>query len=105
MTYKADANEVYAIVESRGFGERHRLVDERNGVSNFSGVVATENGTFSLANAGSSSVMSLDSNGNILRNETCRCEVSGFYPVRNSVFQLTSGVESAGLSVRCQFYR
>jgi hypothetical protein len=86
-----DANEVFAIWDAAGGAIRRPLADVSQGVASPIGVVSSENRIL-VANTGSTATV-LDATGRFLKTLHCDCTISGVYPLRNSVFRLTDGVD------------
>jgi hypothetical protein len=86
------ADEVFAIWNPAGGAVRRLLADKAQGVSSPAGVVVSDDRMY-VGNAGSGSVMTLDSNGRFLRNQSCGCTISGVFPLRDSLFRLTDRVD------------
>jgi DNA-binding beta-propeller fold protein YncE len=89
------ANEVFAIWDAGGAAVRQFLAGARDGVSNPAGVAVSTNNRIYIANADSSSVMALDPSGGYLKTQNCACNVSGLYPLKDSVFRLTDRFDRA----------
>ena len=85
----AKANQVFSILDARGSGVRQLLLDETGGVSNPTGVTVSNANQILLTNAGSETIMTLDSTGRLLRTERCSCELAGLFPLRDSVYRLS----------------
>ena len=87
------ANEVFAIGDAGGGAVRRLLADDREGVSNPAGVAVSSGNRIYVANAGTNTALVLDSSGRFLKAEHCDCRISGLYPLRDSVFRLTEGMD------------
>jgi DNA-binding beta-propeller fold protein YncE len=87
------ANEVFAIWDAGGGAIRQPLADATDGVSDPTGVAISSANRIYVANAGSATTMVLDSNGRYLKTHQCSCTISGVYPLRDSVFRLTDGID------------
>lgn len=85
------ASEVFAVWDVRGAATRQFLLGERDGVSSPSGVTVSARNDIYVGNAGS--VITLDSAGRLKRAQTCACNPSGFYWLRDSVFRLTDRLD------------
>jgi hypothetical protein len=85
----AQTNEVFFLLQPKGDAVRTFVADGKNGVSNPVGVAATDNGQIYVANAGSGSILALDSNGLLLRSQHCYCEIGGLFPLKNSLYRLS----------------
>jgi len=86
----ARANEVFSLVDPRRSATRLFLADHRSGVSNPVGIAVADNGQIYVANAGLGTVLALDSSGTLLRSQQCDCEVGGLFPMKNSLYRLSS---------------
>ena len=83
------ANEIFSILDPRGSAARQLLLDAEGGVSNPTGVIVSNANQLLLTNAGSQTIMTLDSTGRLLRTERCSCELAGLFPLRDSVYRLS----------------
>jgi hypothetical protein len=89
----AKANEVFAIVDPGGSAIREFLADERTGISRPVGLIVSNSNEIYVANAGSATIMVLDSAGLVLRTDSCGCDLAGLYPLRDSIYRLSNGVD------------
>lgn len=87
------ANEVFAVLDPGGAATLQFLARARDGVDRPVGVAASAANRIYVANAGSGTVMTLDTSGRVLKSQECRCAVSGLYAFRDSVFRLTSRLD------------
>jgi hypothetical protein len=85
----ASANEVFSIVDPRGSAVRRPLLDQTDGISNPTGVIVSPTNQIYIANADSETIMILDSTGRLIGTQECGCELSGFYPLQDSVYRLS----------------
>lgn len=85
-------NEVFAIWNAAFGAVRRLLAGAPEGVSDPVGVAVSSRNRIYVANAGSSTVMVLDSDGHFLKSQKCSCNLSGIHLLRDSVFRLTDGI-------------
>jgi hypothetical protein len=87
------ADEVFAIWDVSGAAVRQSLAGVKEGVSSPAGVAVGKNNRIYVGNAGSATVTALDSDGRYSETYPCGCELSGVYPLRESVFRLTDRID------------
>ena len=89
----AAANEVFSIVDPRGAASRRHLLDNSDGVSTPTGLIVAPTDQIYVTNSGSRSIMTLDGTGRLLRSQHCDCNLSGLYPLRDSVYRLSDRLD------------
>jgi hypothetical protein len=85
-------NAVYYIADPTRSASRVLLADDRNGVSNPTGV-AVNGGRIYVTNASARTVLVLTPSGQVLRSFPCNCEPAGLYPFGDSVYRLSERVD------------
>jgi hypothetical protein len=85
-------NAVYYIADPTRSASRVVLADDRNGVSNPTGV-AVNGGRIYVTNASARTVLVLTPSGQVLRSFPCNCEPAGLYPLGDSVYRLSERVD------------
>jgi len=85
------ANEVFAIWDLGGAAIPQFLAGPGDGVSDPVGLASDANRIY-ISNAGSGTVIALDSNGRYLQTLDCNCTLTGAFALRDSVFRLTDRV-------------
>jgi len=86
-------NAVYYITDPTRSASTVLLADDRNGVSNPTGVATVGGDRIYVTNAASRTVLVLTLSGQVLRVLTCNCEPSGLYPFSDSVYRLSERVD------------
>lgn len=86
----SEANEVFAIVDTRNAAARHFLADAESGVSTPAGLAVADNGRIYIGNAKTDTVLILDSSGVVATTQPCGCELSGLYPLGPAVYRLSA---------------
>jgi len=87
------ANEVFAVFDPGGGAVRRLLADVNQSISGPIGVALSPEGRILIGNKESGDVAVLDSSGRFIKTLHCDCAVSGVYPIRNTVFRLTDGID------------
>jgi hypothetical protein len=88
-----DANTVFAVWDARGGSSPQYLAASADGVSRPADVAVSASNRIYVANLGAASIITLDSSGHILGARACDCELSGLFPLRDSVFRLTKRLD------------
>jgi len=83
------ASEVFLIADPKGAAARLFLGDDRSGISNPTNITVSNAGQIYIANAGSDTIVVLDSAGLLLRTQHCGCEVAGLFPLKDSLYRLS----------------
>ena len=82
-------NAVYYIADPTRSASRVLLADDRNGVSNPTGVAVVNGDRIYVTNASARTVLVLTPSGQVLRSLPCNCEPAGLYPFGDSVYRLS----------------
>jgi hypothetical protein len=88
----AKANEVFSIAS--GSGARQVLTADTNVVATPTGVAVSSSGLIYVANAGTNTILTLDSSGRPVRSQACGCTLSRFIPFKDSVYRLSEKTDS-----------
>jgi hypothetical protein len=88
-----DANEVFAVWDAGEGSFPQYLAASADGVSQPADVAVSASNRIYVANLGSANIMALDSGGRLLGAHACNCELSGLFPLRDSVFRLTKRLD------------
>jgi len=86
-----EANEVYEIRDVQGQAAKMLLADARDGISKPVGVAVSDLGQIHIANASSSTVMTLETESRTIRVTECACIITGIHRMADSTFRLTDG--------------
>jgi hypothetical protein len=90
----AKANEIFAISNPKGSAVRQVLNADQTQLSSPGGVTVTSSGLIYVANAGTSTILTLDSSGRQLRTYACTCALTRFFPLKDSVYGLSQKTDS-----------
>jgi hypothetical protein len=88
-----DANEVFAVWDIRNGSSPQYLAASADGVSRPADVAVSASNRMYVANPGAASVMIFNAGGQLLGARGCNCEISGLFPVRDSLFRLTKRLD------------
>jgi hypothetical protein len=87
-------NEIFLIADPKGSAARVFLADDRNGVLNPTTVAVSNAGQIYVVNGGTDTILTLDSAGNLLGSQHCGCEVAGLFPLKDSLYRLSSRTDT-----------
>jgi hypothetical protein len=88
-----ESNEIFAVWDAKGGSFPQYLASSGDGVSSPGDVAVSASNRIYVANVGAANILVLDSSGNILGARGCDCELSGLFPLRDSVFRLTKRLD------------
>jgi hypothetical protein len=88
------AGEIFSISNPKGSAVRQTLNADKNDLTNPTGVTVSNAGLIYVANAGSHSILTLDSSGRPLRAQSCSCAVTRFFPLKDSLYGLSDRTDS-----------
>jgi hypothetical protein len=86
-------NEVYLARDIKRQSVTKFVAGADDGVSGPAGAGLSNRNEILLANASSGSIMALDTDGRILRNQDCDCKISGLFMLGAGMFRLTDRLD------------
>jgi hypothetical protein len=88
------ANEIFSVSNPKGSAVRQVLNADTHDLSNPTGVTVTNAGLIYVANAGASTITTLDASGRLLRAQSCSCALTRFFPLKDSLYGLSDKIDS-----------
>jgi hypothetical protein len=86
-------HEAFLISDVGGEAARVSLTGPTEELSEPVAIAVSSRQEIYIGNAGTGTVVTFDSNGRVLRTQSCSCAITDLYPIRDSVFRLTSRLD------------